>query len=102
MARVLVVDDSKLDRLLAEELLSEISTMTVECVEDAAKALRVMAARPPDVVLADLVMPEMSGIELVTELRRRRPGLPVVLMTSRGSEEVAVKALTATWPCETA
>ena len=39
------------------------------------------------------MMPEMDGLELVTQIRRLHPGLPVVLLTAHGSEEVAVKAL---------
>ena len=95
MTRVLVVDDAKLDRLLAEALLNEAGSFDVESVDSAAEALRAVDRSKPDVVVTDLVMPEMDGIELVTELRDRVPGLPVILMTSRGSEEIAVRALDA-------
>jgi len=50
---------------------------------------------PIDVVITDLVMPEMDGLELVGELRQSYPHVPTILMTSRGSEEIAVRALQA-------
>ena len=59
------------------------------------EALDVIASNPPDAVLTDLHMPEMDGLELVEKMRRKYPRMPVVLMTSRGSEEDAVNALKA-------
>jgi len=59
------------------------------------EALDVIAKHSPDAVLTDLHMPEMDGLELVERMRSRYPRLPVVLMTSRGSEETAVSALKA-------
>src|SRR6185503_14693176 len=47
----------------------------------------------PTVVLTDLQMPEMDGLELVKRLKQDFPGLPVILMTAHGSEEIAVEAL---------
>jgi len=44
-------------------------------------------------VLADLMMPRMDGLELVEEVCSRSPGTPVILMTARGSEQIAVQAL---------
>ena len=95
MARVLVVDDSGTDRLIAERLLSAEADLSVEAVSDGATALERLEADPPDLVLTDLVMPGMDGLEVVATIRAEFPGLPVVLMTSQGSEETAVKALRA-------
>ena len=47
----------------------------------------------PDIVLTDLDMPVMDGLELVQAIRRDYPALPVILMTAMGSENVAAKAL---------
>ena len=49
----------------------------------------------PAVVLTDLTMPEMDGIELVRRVRLLHPHIPVILMTAYGSEEVAMEALRA-------
>ncbi len=95
MTRVLVVDDARLDRVLIEALLNEEQSFDVEIVDSAAHALRTVARHQPEVVVTDLVMPEMDGIALVSELRRLHAGLPVILLTSRGSEDIAVQALAA-------
>lgn len=94
MTRILVVDDSKVDRLHVQSLL-EAEDYEVVTAPGAEEALEFLQFGPPHAVLTDLVMPGMSGLELVAALRERRPDLPVVLMTSRGSEETAVEALRA-------
>ena len=58
-------------------------------------ALQKVAARAPDLILTDLVMPEMDGLELIRMVRDRHPGIPVVLMTAYGDETVALQALDA-------
>lgn len=51
-------------------------------------ALRVLERQPVDLVVTDLKMPEMDGFELVAELSRSRPGLPVIIMTAFGTPEI--------------
>ena len=60
---------------------------------DGKKALAEMQAHTLDLVLTDLVMPELDGLGLVEQAKAEHPGVPVVLMTARGSEEIAVRAL---------
>ena len=88
----MVADDSKSDRLLVTELLKGLDVATVE---DGAAALAAIELAEPDVVVTDLVMPELDGLQLVARVRKRFPKLPIILMTSQGSEEIAVKALRA-------
>jgi len=52
-----------------------------------------MAGRLPDLVLTDLLMPDLDGLQLVARVRRLHPQVPVVLMTASGNEEKAVAAL---------
>ena len=47
----------------------------------------------PDIVLTDLHMPEMNGLELVTAVKEKFPDIPVLLMTAKGSEDIAAQAL---------
>jgi len=93
MTRILVVDDAKIDRLLVEALLGEEGGFDVECVSSGPEGMAQIEKCLPDLVITDLVMPEMDGLEVVSRLHREHPGLPVILMTSRGSEEIAVEAL---------
>jgi CheY-like chemotaxis protein len=93
MPTILVVDDSAVDRRLVGGLLTKQPDWQVDYATDGLEAVEKIAAAPPDLVLTDLVMPQMDGLELVAAVRGRFPTVPVVLMTSRGSEEIAVQAL---------
>lgn len=95
MPKVLVVDDAAVDRKLVSGLLARAEELTVELAVDGPDALAKIQAERPTIVVTDLVMPGMTGLELVAEIVARHPGLPVVLMTGKGSEETAVKALEA-------
>ena len=93
MAVILVVDDSPVDRTRAGGLLKKRPELTPAFASNGREALESIAAQPPDLVVTDLQMPEIDGLELVETVRRRFPALPVILMTAHGSEEVAVQAL---------
>ena len=93
MTSVLVVDDSALDRKLAGGLLEKRLEIAVLYANDGRDALKQFEHHVPDLVVTDLMMPEMNGLELVEAVRHRYPLTPVVMMTSKGSEEIAVEAL---------
>lgn len=93
MSVILVVDDSAADRRLVGGILEKNSDFTLQFARNGAEALGFMDKSLPDIVLTDMMMPEMDGLELVSTIRGKYPFVPTVLMTSRGSEDVAVKAL---------
>ncbi|MEL7499360.1 MAG: response regulator [Planctomycetota bacterium] len=93
MATVLVVDDTAVDRRLAGGLLERAPNVDVCYAENGREALVQIDARLPDLVVTDLQMPEIDGLELVTAIGERYPEVPVVLMTAHGSENVAAQAL---------
>ena len=93
MTNLLVVDDSKVDRQLVCSLLEKRADTQVRTAENGREALDMIAKEPPDLVLTDLMMPEIDGLELVETVRREHPSLPVILMTAHGSEETAAEAL---------
>jgi CheY-like chemotaxis protein len=90
---VLVVDDSPSDRLLAGRLLQREPNLAVAFAGDGLEALDYIRRETPDAVVTDLQMPESDGLELVEAVKRDFPRLPVILMTARGSEEIAAEAL---------
>jgi CheY-like chemotaxis protein len=90
---VLVVDDSAVDRRLAGGLLEKQLECNVRYAADGKTALADMGQLLPDMVVTDLQMPEMNGLELVAAVKNDYPYIPVVLMTSQGSEEIAAQAL---------
>lgn len=93
MPTVLVVDDSEVDRRLVGGLLERQGRCGVVYANDGKQALERFATAIPDLVLTDLQMPEMDGLELVTAIKGDFPLTPVVLMTAQGSEDIASEAL---------
>src|SRR5436190_22335134 len=81
METVLIVDDSAVDRRLAGGLLSKLPQLHVEYSVDGLEAVERIEELNPDLVVTDLVMPGRNGLELVEEMQRRWPQLPVILMT---------------------
>lgn len=92
MTTVLVVDDSAIDRKIAGGIVKA-EGMAAIYAEHGEEALNMMATHRPDVVLTDLQMPVMDGLELVHAVRKQYPSIPVILVTRAGSEEIAVEAL---------
>jgi len=90
---VLVVDDSAPDRELVGDLLEKDAGLDVEYAADGAEALARIERALPHLVLTDLIMPQLNGLQLVAAVRDKYPLVPVILMTSGGSEELAVQAL---------
>jgi CheY-like chemotaxis protein len=90
---VLVVDDSAVDRRRAGGLLENQCACTVCYAGDGKEAMEQIAQQFPDLILADVQMPGMSGLELTTAIKSDYPSVPVILMTGQGSEEIAAQAL---------
>jgi len=93
MTQILVVDDSATDRRLAGGLLERHAGWVVEYAADGREALARIAVSAPDLILTDMQMPELNGLELVEAVQRDYPLIPVILMTAQGSERIAVDAL---------
>lgn len=91
MKKLLIVDDEPdIRRTLA--LVFSGSYAVVEA-GDAAAALKLAADENPDLVFLDVVMPDMSGIEVLEVLKRGRPALPVIMLTGEQDLEVAKRSL---------
>lgn len=94
MACILVVDDSAADREMAGHLLAR-QSWDVVYADNGRQALERMREHDVDLALTDLVMPDLDGLAFVEQAKLDHPLVPVVLMTARGSEEIAVRALEA-------
>ena len=92
MAVVLVAEDSATQAAQVRALLEDVG-LVVKTAPNGAEALRFLEDAQPDLILTDLDMPEMNGLQLVEASRRKYPQIPVVLMTAFGSEEIAIQAL---------
>jgi len=90
--KILVVDDEPSIRFSLAELLDEAGHEVREAPH-APAALALLDEAPADLVISDLTMPAMDGLQLLDEVRSRHPGSLVVLMTAHGDERTAVRAL---------
>ncbi|MGY1638937.1 response regulator [Geodermatophilus sp. SYSU D00742] len=96
MIRVLVVDDQRLVREGLTALLELVDDLElVGVAEDGAQAVDQVADRQPDVVLMDLRMPVMDGVEATRRIRRDHPGVEVVVLTTHADDESVLAALRA-------
>lgn len=93
MVRILVVDDSPGDRQWLAGLLSRHSDHEVITADNAEDALRLIEEQNPQVIVTDMVMPGLSGLELVEAVRRDFPHIPVILVTGHGNEDLALEAI---------
>lgn len=96
MIKILVVDDSLMDQKIAAGLLQRDTGWQVEFAANGREAWRRLhegSLPRPDAIVTDLQMPEMNGLDLVRDVQREYPLLPVILMTAQGSESIAVEAL---------
>jgi len=89
--RAIVVDDDRLLRELIRDTLAP--RIRIEGCDSAEAALESLAAAPADLVITDLTMAGMTGLELLEQIRRSHPGTDCVLMTANASVESAVDAL---------
>ena len=92
METILVVDDEKNYLVVLEALLGP-EGYEVVTADNAQAALRLIKESDLDLVVTDMKMPGMSGMELLEETKKMKPGLPVIMMTAYGTIEMAVEAM---------
>ena len=91
--RILVIDD-ELDMLMLLRMIIEDNTSyEVETTNNPAEGLKMLTEEAYDLVISDLKMPGMDGLEVFDELRKMRPDIPVIIITAYGSPEAADEAL---------
>ena len=96
MTRILVVDDHEIVRAGLKELLSDYQEFTVAGeAGSGADAVKMVRESNWDVVLLDISMPDMNGIEALTQIRRIKPELPVLILTMHPEDQYAINLLRA-------
>jgi DNA-binding NtrC family response regulator len=90
--RILIVDDEDGMRRLLSRVLTREGYET-SAVGSGAEALRLVASERFDLVVTDIKMPEMDGLQLLAELKEYEPSLPIIVITAYGTIENAVQAL---------
>src|SRR5208337_2180776 len=95
LTTLLVVDDSVFDHQVIARLLQVVDGLRVIFASGGEEAMQTVDGESPQLILTDLIMPDMDGLELVQQVRDRFPSIPIILMTAFGSEEAAMRALRA-------
>jgi two-component system response regulator AtoC len=93
-SRVMVVDDDAETLALLHEIVAK-EGYEVETAEDAETALRRLGEWQPELIITDIHMPGMDGLDLLAAVREKEPDIPVVLLTAYGSLKTAVDAIKA-------
>jgi DNA-binding NtrC family response regulator len=88
MGKILIVEDDAITRRNLSVLLKD-EGYDVDQADDGVQALEILAGRPFDLVLSDIVMPRMDGLKLLQQLQFMAPQMPVMIMTSYVSDSVS-------------
>ncbi|MBE9594537.1 MAG: response regulator, partial [Proteobacteria bacterium] len=91
METILIIDDEKNYLVILEALLAP-EGYEIITEDNALNALRLIRGTDLDLVITDMKMPGMNGIELLEESKKINPELPVIIMTAYGTIEMAVEA----------
>jgi two-component system chemotaxis response regulator CheY len=95
MKRILVADDSMATRALVSAALTELQNIQVERVSTGIEAIKVLSTSPVDLVLTDIHMPEINGLELVRFIKsdQRLRAIPVIVISTEAAEDDRHRAL---------
>jgi YesN/AraC family two-component response regulator len=88
MAKVLIVDDNE-DILISMRLLLQCAGYSVRCAQDGAEGLKLYREDPPDVLITDLAMPEMDGIEMMVKVREEFPASRILAISGFSEKKQA-------------
>ena len=91
--RILVAEDSEDTQLTLKKMLEVALPVSVDTVADGIQALDALKARPYSILLTDLQMPHLNGMQLIQEVQDRRLPVTVIVMTGHGSIDEAVQAM---------
>jgi len=91
--RILIVDDEKAIRDFLYEALTRLGGFSVELAENGEEALKKIEKENFDLVLTDMKMPKMDGLQLITEIAKFKPETLMVLLTGHGSIDSALEAM---------
>jgi DNA-binding NtrC family response regulator len=91
--RILVVDDELDMLMLLRMIIEDNSDYAVETTNNPSEGLKMLTEKDYHLVISDLKMPGMDGMELFDELQEIKPGVPVIIITAYGSLETADEAM---------
>ncbi len=95
MSKVLVVDDAAFMRMMVKEILSKNGYEIVGEAENGQKAIEKYKELSPDLVIMDITMPEVDGIEAVKQIKAADPDAKIVMCSAMGQQAMVIEAIQA-------
>ncbi|MEK5063720.1 MULTISPECIES: response regulator [Cytobacillus] len=95
MARIIIVDDAKFMRVTLSSILKKADHEIVGEGENGKEGVDLFVNLKPDLVMMDITMPEMSGLEAVREIKRQNPNAKVIMCSAMGQQKVIVESIEA-------
>ena len=92
MVRIMIIEDDEAMRSLLEDFFEEEGFET-DSASNGADALRILSKDPLDLIVTDIRMPGLTGLDILPRLRRLKPETPIIVMTAFGSEDVRRRSL---------
>lgn len=92
MSKILAIDDDSIIRTLLTNILTKAGYEVITAA-DGESGLELAVSTAPDLVVTDFQMPGMSGLDVVSELQRTQPGLPVIILTAHGDVALTIKSI---------
>lgn len=92
-ANVLIVDDAAFMRMMVKDILSKNGFTVVGEAENGAVAVDRYAELTPDLVIMDITMPEMDGLQAVREIRKRDPQAKIIMCSAMGQQAMVIDAI---------
>lgn len=92
-ANVLIVDDAAFMRMMVKDILSKNGFTVVGEAENGAVAVDKYAELTPDLVIMDITMPEMDGLQAVREIRKRDPQARIIMCSAMGQQAMVIDAI---------
>lgn len=93
MPQILVIDDDRTVLRFAQQAFADTPEVKVQTASTASEGMEAMDASLPDVVLLDVMLPQISGLELAAQVRHKDPKLPIIFITAADDSDTAIEAM---------
>jgi two-component system chemotaxis response regulator CheY len=95
MSRILIVDDAAFMRMMIKDILTKNGFEVVGEAENGAKAIEKYGELKPDLVVMDITMPEVDGIQAVKEIKKSDANAKIVMCSAMGQQAMGIEAIQA-------
>ncbi|HHV73601.1 MULTISPECIES: response regulator [unclassified Thermoanaerobacterium] len=95
MSKIMIVDDAAFMRMMIKDIITKNNLGTVIEAEDGSVAVEKYSQEKPDLVLMDITMPEMDGIQAVRQIVKKDPNAKVVMCSAMGQQAMVIEAIQA-------